>query len=188
MKRLQLDFFGRRQPLTAQLRQHHPLLLLLWALSTVALLLGSARLWQVRQQQAELDQSVQARLRQAFFAAAKPAQPVETGLTPAQIRSTNEAIRQLNLPWAAWFAAFEQAARPDVALLSITPNEQSHAVHVSAESEDIAGMLAYVAALQQSGFFTEVSLRKHRSNEKAVGAPVLFEFTAQARLGGETAP
>ncbi|PHV11009.1 hypothetical protein [Chitinimonas sp. BJB300] len=179
MKPLAIDF-SRTTNLSAhnQWQRKHPLLRLTWLLAALALILALGQLWQSQQRSHALDQALQAKMQAAFFHSDK-ATPSTPKLPPAQIKAINDAVHQLNLPWVDWFAAFEQATQPGVSLLSIVPNAQSRAVNASAECDDVQTMLTYIEALRASRFFTDVQLRKHRSDESAVDGRVQFDFVAQ---------
>lgn len=170
MKRLAIDF--------ATTRATPAYLHGCWLAALIALLLGGWQWLQLRQQTAALDLSLQARMQQSFLQGSKQPGKQAGTLNPAQRQALNEAVKQLNLPWAAWFAAFERAAQPKVTLLAITPSSQGSTLAISAESDNIEHMLAYVEALRHTGFFRDVVLRRHRSDDSVAGGSVQFELLA----------
>jgi len=174
MKRLAIDFAavsGARPNVPAYLH-------LLWLAPLVALLLGGWQWLQIKQQNASLERALQASVQQAFWQSGKPPAQATGALKPAQRQALNEAVKQLNLPWAAWFAAFERAAQPKVTLLAINPSTQGSTLAISAESDSVERMLAYVEALRRTGFFRDVVLRRHRSDDSVAGGSVQFELLA----------
>lgn len=177
MRAIRIDFAPQPTPWQAL---HTVRFWLPAVLALLAIGVAGQRLWESQQRSAVLEHSLQAQVQQAFLAGGQRVQAVQR-LPAKQVQAANQAIRQLNLPWAAWFAAFEQAARPEVALLTILPNAQTRTLAVSAEAADLRSMLAYLDALRASGFFRDVQLRQHRSDEQAPGGRVQFEFLAIPR-------
>ncbi|GAB3244559.1 hypothetical protein [Chitinimonas naiadis] len=184
MKRLAIDF-SPASPLGlgGGLGQRSPWLVLLWLAALLALLVAGWRHADIRQRTAAIDRIVQARVQQAFLQSPRASAP-PSSIPPQQRQALNDATHQLNLPWAAWFAAFESAASPKVTLLAITPNPQSGTVAISAECDNPQTMLAYLAALRQTGFFRDVVLRKHRSDETVTGGSVRFDLIAYVPTPG----
>ncbi|MGQ5524494.1 hypothetical protein ACUHMQ_14715 [Chitinimonas sp. PSY-7] len=179
MKPLAIDFSRTANlSIPSQWQRKHPILRLIWLVAALALLLALGRFWQSEQRSHVLEQALQAKMQAAFFQSS-PVKSTTPKLPSTQVKAVNEAVHQLNLPWVDWFAAFEAAAQPQVSLLSIVPNAQNRAVNVSAECDDVQTMLAYIEALRASGFFMDVQLRKHRSNEEVAGGRVQFDFVAQ---------
>lgn len=104
---------------------------------------------------------------------AKPA------VSDADRRTVNQAIRQLNLPWASLFDALKNAGTKTVALLAIEPDASRASINGTAESPDYTSMLDYLGQLKQQRDLADVVLLKHEINEKDPMSPLRFYFRAQ---------
>jgi hypothetical protein len=109
------------------------------------------------------------------------ASPSPPGLTPTQLDALNQATRQLNLPWGEIFLAIEERTAVPVALLSIEPDAQRHAVRIQAEAPHIDSLLAYASQFRKAGPFDRVELIKHETNEQDAAHPMRLSFDALLR-------
>jgi Tfp pilus assembly protein PilN len=134
---------------------------------------------QVRRQHDLQQQQIQAALRlQQQRNAPVPLAPA--ALLPApQIAAINSATEQLNLPWRDLLDAVEAATPKDIALLTLEPDGRKHILKGVAEARDSDAMLAYIEALQQQEFFSNVVLTRHDTNEQDARKPLRFQFEAQ---------
>ena len=108
-----------------------------------------------------------------------------TDMIPAVPRATTEEFqfarqtaRRLSLPWDALFAALEDAASDDVALLGVEPDVANRTVVLSAEAKDYLAALSYVAALsERRTTFGSVRMLRH---ERRHGPQPRMLFTVVA--------
>jgi Tfp pilus assembly protein PilN len=98
-----------------------------------------------------------------------------------QLKSVNEAITQLNLPWRDLLDALEVSAVPGVALLALEPDAKKRLLKGSAEAKSSEDMLAYIDQLKQQSFFNFVVLTKHEVREQDKFKPWRFQFEARWR-------
>jgi Tfp pilus assembly protein PilN len=143
-----------------------------------ALLAG--QLAQQRQARAEAGQRLaqrQARLSRA------PAPVAHVQIPAAQAQAVNAAIRQLNLPWRDLQDALAAATPTTVALLALEPDARKHLLKLSAEARNSDDMVAYIEALKEQEFFSDVVLTKHDVNEQDPNRPIRFQLAAT--WGGE---
>ena len=168
MKRLELDFAGRRRPG----RWIGVALLLVAGIATAKLLhvhsaaTGEAGVLEARIAQME---------RRGGAGDRADAIP-ET--TQREIRQANEVIGQIALPWERLFKAVEAAAGNKVALLGITPDSRSGTVEVSGECADLATVFDYVARLDRQDSLGHVYLLNHQVNAQDPLRPVRFTVSA----------
>jgi hypothetical protein len=137
----------------------------------------------------ELERQLQARqhaVRQARAAQAPaPAVRPDAGptLSDAERKRINRAIRQLNTPWPLLLGVLEQAASPEVALLSIEPDIDRGIVRVQAEGSTLDALLAHAEKVQQSPQVAHTQLLKidHDMPGRGVAAPRLSFDVVLAR-------
>jgi len=98
--------------------------------------------------------------------------------TVREIRSANDVIEQISLPWDRLFRAVESAAGEKVGLLGITPDQKSGTVEVGGEAADLNAMFDYVKRLQRQPSLTRVYLLNHKLNDQDPQHPIRFTVTA----------
>lgn len=86
-------------------------------------------------------------------------------LSSAQADAINRAIRQLNLPWERLFAEVEKRLDNQLALLALEPDAANRVLRIYAETGSTTEMLAFVRALEESDFLSDVFLVRHEINE-----------------------
>lgn len=168
MKRLELDFAGRRRPGR-------------WLGMTLLLVAGvaTAKLLQVHSTATGEAGVLEARIAQMERRGGAGDRAValpET--TQREIRQANEVIGQIALPWERLFNAVEGAAGNKVALLGITPDPRSGTVEVSGECADLATVFDYVARLDRQASLGHVYLLNHQVNAQDPLRPVRFTVSA----------
>lgn len=112
-------------------------------------------------------------------APAAPAQPlVMPDVPPAELAAARDALVQIGLPWDDVFAALEDAAHRDVALLAVNPDPRKGEVRLAAEARDLAAMLAYHQRLETAPALRNVALIDHEVVASDPQHPVRFNITA----------
>ena len=114
--------------------------------------------------------------------AARP-QPVaaqpKTSVPQAQAQAVNDAVMQLNLPWRDLVEAVRATTPANVALLALEPDAKRRTLRITAETRDSDDMLAYVAKMEEQGWFGAVSLVRHEIAEQEPNRPLRFQVSAQ---------
>ncbi len=129
--------------------------------------------------QAELlDEQVAKAERKVHGHAAALAASVDAQQAAAEIKTANETIMQLTLPWTALFDALESANSSNVALLGIEPDARKGLVRLSGEAKNQAAMFAYIRQLQANKAMTSVYLRHQQVQEQDPEKPVRFTLDA----------
>ena len=168
MKRIELDFSGRRLPG----RWLGIGLLAVAALATAKLMDIHA----ASRNEAELLETRIARIERRAGGLSEPhALPEETR---ASIRHANEVIDQITVPWERLFKAIEAASSSKVALLGITPDPEGGTVEISAECADLQTMFDYVKRLDRQASLGRVYLLSHQMNAQDSHRTVRFKVTA----------
>lgn len=103
---------------------------------------------------------------------------VDAQQAAAEIKTANETIMQLTLPWTALFDALESANSSNVALLGIEPDARKGLVRLSGEAKNQAAMFAYIRQLQANKAMTSVYLRHQQVQEQDPEKPVRFTLDA----------
>ena len=118
----------------------------------------------------------------------RPLQRRQAGATSGkelelEVRSANDVLRQLTLPWGKLFDAVEAAGGKDVALLALEPDLGKRTVKISGEARNLSAMLNYVTQLEAQGPFGTVYLQNHQVQRSDPEKPV--QFTAIAAWEGK---
>lgn len=100
-------------------------------------------------------------------------------LAPAQVTAVNAAVQQLNLPWRDLASALGDATPASIALLALEPDAKRYTLRITAEARNSNDMLAYVAAMQEQGWFGSVALVRHEIAEQEPNRPLRFQLSAQ---------
>lgn len=181
MRRMRIDFAPAS--LRRSLFQLTPVT---WAglIAGLALCFGAALLagQLAQQRQARADAGQRLAQRQARLTKA-PAPVSRVQIPTAQAQAVNAAIRQLNLPWRDLQDALAAATPATVALLALEPDAKKHLLKVSGEARNSDDMVAYIEALKEQEFFSEVVLTKHDINDQDPNRPIRFQLAAT--WGGE---
>ncbi|MEX5747331.1 PilN domain-containing protein [Massilia sp. X63] len=106
------------------------------------------------------------------------AQPAFT-VPEAQAQAVNDAVMQLNLPWRDLVEAVSAATPSNVALLALEPDARRRSLRITAEARNSDDMLAYVARMQEQGWFASVALVRHEIAEQEPNRPLRFQLSAQ---------
>lgn len=106
------------------------------------------------------------------------AQPAFT-IPQAQAQAVNDAVMQLNLPWRDLVEAVRAATPGNVALLALEPDARRRTLRITAEARDSDDMLAYIAKMEEQGWFQSVALVRHEIAEQEPNRPLRFQISAQ---------
>jgi len=176
MRRLHIDFAPRGVRRT--LFHLTPLVAAALVLGLAACLVALAFAWQLLQQQRTRDAQMQ-RIRAHQAALARPAAPVSTVvIAPEQAAAVNATIMKLNVPWRDLQDAVAAATPHTVALLALEPDEKKHLLKLSAETRSSDDMIAYIEALKEQEFFSDVLLTKHEISEQDPNKAIRFHLEA----------
>jgi Tfp pilus assembly protein PilN len=66
-----------------------------------------------------------------------------------------------------------------VALLALEPDARRRSLRITAEARNSDDMLAYVAKMQEQGWFASVALVRHEIAEQEPNRPLRFQLSAQ---------
>ena len=178
MKRTHIDF-APRTPRRALFRVPARSTGLLFA--TACLCFAALSLFsRYQEERAQLDA-----LRAAIAARTNALRPLPVAAPPkfsvpeAQARAVNEAVMQLNLPWRDLVEAVRAATPGNVALLALEPDAKRRTLRITAEARNSDDMLAYVARMEEQGWFGAVSLVRHEVAEQEPNRPLRFQIAAQ---------
>ena len=151
-------------------------------LLNAAILCGVAATQLVRYQD---DREQLAALQAALAARSQAARPATLSVQPkpavpeAQAQAVNDAVMQLNLPWRDLVEAVRAATPADVALLALEPDAKRRTLRITAETRNSDDMLAYLAKMQELGWFGSVALVRHEIAEQEPNRPLRFQLSAQ---------
>lgn len=96
----------------------------------------------------------------------------DTKLAELHVRrwqAAQNVLTRLKVPWSSLFAALEEAAGADVAVLRVEPDAARREVRVTVETDNIAHAIAYATRLQSNGSFPNVYVASQRPSS---GSPV----------------
>lgn len=110
-----------------------------------------------------------------------PASAASARGTEEELKQVNVMIYQLTLPWGEIFAAVENAATPQVALLQVQPDAQQRLLKITAEAKDQGAMLQYVRRLSDARNLSNVHLLSHQVQVQDPLRPI--QFSVQANFG-----
>ncbi|VVE24732.1 PilN domain-containing protein [Pandoraea anhela] len=105
-----------------------------------------------------------------------PTPPIVVPVT--QANAINAIARTLNLPWRELRDALDASAMANVALLSLAPDVNRHAVRITAETTSSDEMIIYLRVLREQPFFSDVQLTHHEINEQDINRPIRFVLEA----------
>lgn len=166
MRRLHIDFHQRRGP--------EPLA---WAILGASLLTLGSLVWSHDHLR---DETAQARAQVRLAEPAEPARPlVMPDVSPAELAAARDALLSIGLPWDGVFAALEEAATRDVALLAVNPDPRKGELRVTAEARNLSAMLAYHQRLETAPALRSVALVDHEVVAADPQQPVRFNITAK---------
>ena len=179
MRALQLDFIVRPSRLYRVGLWLLPLPLLL-----AAYLLESYRAsWQelegkqTKITQMRADWNRQKARAQAESEAAMP--PAAREKLRVDITRANELIARLATPWDSLFDAIDNSVDGEIALLSISPNNDRKTVNIVGQAKDLSAMLAFQKRLNSLTLLKSAHVISHQIQLEDPGQAVNFEIDAQ---------
>jgi Tfp pilus assembly protein PilN len=88
---------------------------------------------------------------------------------------------QLNVPGRDLVEAVRAATPGNVALLALAlePDAKRRTLRITAEAKNSDDMLAYVAKMEEQGWFGAVALVRHEIAEQEPNRPLRFQLSAQ---------
>ena len=99
--------------------------------------------------------------------------------TARQFEQAVSVIEQLSFPWSKLFQALEENAGKDMTLLAIQPDMVAGTVTLSAEAKNWDGMVSYIKLLEEDGFFSDVHLVSHQTQQANPQLPVRFKLSCR---------
>ena len=96
-----------------------------------------------------------------------------------EVKSANEVVRLLTLPWEGLFQAVESASGRDVSLLGLEPNTEKKIVKISGEAKNMPALLEYIRQLEECDEFGTVFLLNHLVQQQVQDQPVRFALLAE---------
>ena len=96
----------------------------------------------------------------------------------AEVKQANDILAQLALPWETLFKDIESSQKDHVALLSIEPDTEKHAVKITGEAKNLGAVLGYIRFLQKKASLTGVYLQNHHVEQQTAEKPVRFVVAA----------
>ncbi len=135
--------------------------------------------WRLEQQMGRVQSAVEkvARKMEPGRAAA-PLTAAQKQQFEAEIKSANDVVQRLNLPWDKMLAALETSNSDDIALLGIAPDAKKRRLQVIGEAKSFAALFDYIRILQESESLAGVYLRHHQIQEQDPEKPVRFTLEA----------
>lgn len=97
----------------------------------------------------------------------------------AELKLMAQVNGRLGLPWDALFNEIEATVDEHVTLLSVEPDAEKGALHVTAEARDLGAMLAYGKRLAASARFKDALIQSHQVQVQDPQRPVRFVVAAQ---------
>lgn len=149
---------------------HTCVLLLAGVIALVVVVLNSTQL------QAQIR-----KLQQANAEVAKPNSTIrQVAANPNEQtnQDINAAIRQINLPWVGLFQSLERIQHSHVILRSIEPSASSKKLRMTAATDNVASMMAYVAAVSRLPELTNVEITSHDVELTQGEIPINFVLEA----------
>lgn len=90
----------------------------------------------------------------------------------------NEVFARLNFSWSDLFVSLEKIGGKDATLLGLHPEGGKRRVVIDGEARDLASVLRYADALEQTSFLSDVQLQQHDIDERNPDRPVRFTLYA----------
>lgn len=86
------------------------------------------------------------------------ATPLPSAPAPARerVKSINEAIAALNVPWPSLLGAVETARPPEVALTRVEPRPKDRVVLITAQADDMTTLIGFMERLARTAPFVRV--------------------------------
>jgi Tfp pilus assembly protein PilN len=178
MKRTRIDFAPRSLRRTLFRVPGRSIGVVVAALGLCVVALSLLVRYQEEREQLEALQAAIA-ARSSAVRPAPVAAPPKFTVSEAQALAVNDAVMQLNLPWRDLVEAVRAATPANVALLALEPDAKRRSLRITAETRNSDDMLAYVAQMEEQGWFTSSALVRHELAEQEPNRPLRFQVSAQ---------
>jgi hypothetical protein len=125
--------------------------------------------------QAKLDR---VSVKNAARAAANPSRPVGKVDLAQEIKSANEVLHQLSVPWDELFKAVESSSGSHITLLALEPDFERKQVKIGGEANSYKTIMKYITELEKQEVFGAVYLQNHDIRQDDPDMPVRFSLLA----------
>jgi hypothetical protein len=151
-----------------------------YALLAIAVLAGGEVVTRYREAQLAMDRYAQT---QGMLNVPRaPAKSVPKAQLDEQVRSVENVVRQLTLPWGRLIETLETASTKDIAILQLQPDAQQRMLRITAEARNQEAMVEYLRRLSEVDGFAYVHLLNHQVQQENPQRPI--QFAAQASFKG----
>lgn len=116
--------------------------------------------------------------RTAPHATARPARDAGKADLAQEIKSANEVLHQLSVPWDELFKAVESSSGSRVTLLALEPDFERKQVKISGEANNYKTIMKYITELEKQEVFGAVYLQNHDIRQDDPDMPVRFSLLA----------
>ena len=98
-----------------------------------------------------------------------------------EIKSANEVLHQLSVPWDELFKAVESSSGSHVTLLALEPDFDRKQVKISGEANNYKTIMRYITVLEKQEVFGAVYMQNHDIRQDDPDMPVRFTLLANWR-------
>lgn len=116
--------------------------------------------------------------RSAVHATARPARDAGRVDLAQEIKSANEVLHQLSVPWDELFKAVESSSGSHVTLLALEPDFERKQVKISGEANSYKTIMKYITELEKQEVLGAVYLQNHDIRQDDPDMPVRFSLVA----------
>lgn len=177
MKRLWVNFVRPLPP---------HLLVLRYGLLIAGLLILGASLWQqwqLNRQAQALSLQQQNLLRLDKRQSAGVTSKLDDEKTQEAIKRARAVLHQLNLPWDQLFPSLENAAREDIAIMSIVPNSQDGSITLQAAAININAAINFADRLKAQKPLSGIYMLQEEPLDQNPRFPLQFKISADWNTG-----
>ena len=116
--------------------------------------------------------------RNAERATARPAREIGKADLAQEIKSANEVLHQLSVPWDELFKAVESSSGSHVTLLALEPDFERKQVKIGGEANSYKTIMKYITELEKQEVLGAVYLQNHDIRQDDPDMPVRFTLLA----------
>jgi hypothetical protein len=99
--------------------------------------------------------------------------------SPEEMEKARKVIRDVSLPWGDMFAALESVPNDGVGVLEFIPDAEKKTLTLRGEAASLPAILTFMAELERTELFHDVTLEKHDIKQDAANQVVAFVLAAQ---------
>jgi hypothetical protein len=103
--------------------------------------------------------------------------------TQDAIKRARAVLHQLNLPWDQLFPSLENAAREDIAIMSILPNSQTGSITLQAAATNINAAINFADRLKAQKPLSGIYMLQEEPLEVNARFPLQFKISADWNTG-----